>query len=360
MELGATVVVPAIGMRLPSAIAIGALALALVALLVEAGRTLGGPRRRERRAEPAQVEEDAERAEPGPSVAGPTRTIPAVAPPSPAAVPRPLPARVRGTAQLRGRVVLPSGDDEGEAGESVKVTAEDGVRVVEADVEGEDMHFELHLPPGRYTLTARSGSLVGAEEVIAEAGTVREVTIGLEAGVEIGGQTHNDEEIDVVVRAFRAGSHAGGVRGETDGGSGFSVTGLRAGQAYDLTFTGDGIRPTTVRDVVAPTQGLDVNLTRLPVLRGTVGVRAGESCPVSRVQVAKPGETIRVRRADDDDDDGDEPGSAVDDDCTFELTLPADATQVRVVATGSGWHLEEEVAVPAEGDPPPLCLNAPC
>jgi hypothetical protein len=348
-------------MRLPSAIAIGALALALVALVVEAGRTLGGPRRRERRAEPAQVEEDDGRAEPGPSVTGPTRTIPAVPAPSPAAAPRPLPARVRGTAQLRGRVVLPSGDDESEGGEGVKVTAEDGVRVVGADVEGEDMHFELHLPPGRYTLTARSGSLVGAEEVIAEAGTVREVTIGLEAGAEIAGQTHGDEEIDVTVRAFRAGSHVDGTEGEKDGGSGFSVTGLLAGQAYDLTFTGDGLRPTTVRNVVAPTQGLDVNLTRLPVLRGAVGVRAGESCPVTHVQVAKPLETIRARRTDDDDDGGTNgPGSTVDDDCHFELTLPADAAQVRVVATGSGWHLEEEVAVPAEGDPPPLCLNAPC
>jgi hypothetical protein len=352
-------------MRLPSVIAIGALVLALVALLVEAGRTMGGPRRRERRAGPAVVEEDAERAEPGPSVAGPTRTIPAVPPPSPAVAPRMPPVRARGTAVLRGRVMLSSdGDDDGaEAGEAVKVTAEDGVRAVEADVEGEDMHFELHLPPGRYTLTARSGGLVGAEEAIAEVATVREVTIGLRPGVEIGGQTHGDEEIAVTVRAFRAGSHVDSTEGESDGGSGFSVSGLRAGQAYDLTFTGDGIRPRTVRDVVAPTQGLDVNLTRLPVLRGAVGFRAGESCPVSSVQVATPGEPIPVRPADDDDGDGTTysiTSSAVDDDCHFELTLPANATQVRVVATGSGWHLEEEVAVPAQGDPPPLCLNAPC
>jgi hypothetical protein len=349
-------------MRLPSVIVIGALVLALVALIVEAGRTMGGPRRRERPAAPALAEEDDGRPELGPSMAGPARTIPAAPAPSPAATPRPLPARVHGTALLRGRVVMPSGDDAAEAGEGVKVTAEDGLRAVEADVEGDDMHFELHLPPGSYTLTARSGSLVGAERVIAEVGSVREVTIGLGAGADIGGQTHGDEEIDVTVRAFRAGSHVDGTEGEKDGGSGFSVTGLLAGQAYDLTFTGDGLRPTTVRDVVAPTQGIDVYLTRLPVLRGAVGVRAGESCPVSSVLVAKPGEAIRPRPADDGDDGEthEVTGVEVDGDCHFELTLPADATQVRVVARGSGWHLEEEVAVPAQGDPPPLCLNAPC
>jgi hypothetical protein len=31
-----------------------------------------------------------------------------------------------------------------------------------------------------------------------------------------------------------------------------------------------------------------------------------------------------------------------------------------VIATGSGWHLEEPVEIPASGDPAPVCLNPPC
>ena len=31
-----------------------------------------------------------------------------------------------------------------------------------------------------------------------------------------------------------------------------------------------------------------------------------------------------------------------------------------LVAIGSGWHLEEPIAIPPLGDPEPVCLNPPC
>ena len=31
-----------------------------------------------------------------------------------------------------------------------------------------------------------------------------------------------------------------------------------------------------------------------------------------------------------------------------------------LVATGSGWNLEEPVSIPPRGDPEPVCLNPPC
>jgi hypothetical protein len=155
-----------------------------------------------------------------------------------------------------------------------------------------------------------------------------------------------------------------------DGDGNFTFSGLRDGHSYDLVFSGEGIRTTTLRGVSAPLEGLQVTLARLPVLRGAVGFARGTLCPLTRVRVAVTAPDDRPDRArprleNDDDDGGEGEGEGdtsadLEGDCRFELTLPADQPEVTVIATGPGWDVEERIAVPPEGDPPPICLNPPC
>ena len=92
----------------------------------------------------------------------------------------------------------------------------------------------------------------------------------------------------------------------------------------------------------------------LPVLHGAIGFPFGEDCPIERVSLRALGAPPPT----DDDDDSD--ASDVDSACRFQLPVPDGATQMLLVATGSGWNLEEPVSIPPLGDPEPVCLNPPC
>ena len=366
-------------MRFRVALVVAVLGLALVALLVEFKRVLQRPRRGAESPPPVEAEVDppiAPAREPSPSSSASSWT-----PPRPAAPRRPT--RI-GVAHLKGRVVAPAGDEQiasdfADALDDLTVVADNGRSSVRAQRKPKSDRFELHLPPGRYTLTANAGDLVGVEPNLwLGDGVAREVTITLEPAVTVTGQIRGavpDDVSSMVLYALRPGTTFVQGRGAMDGdgdGNSFTFSGLRDGHSYDLVFSGEGIRTTTIRGVSAPLEGLQVTLARLPVLRGAVGFARGTLCPLTRVRVAVTAPDDRPDRArprleNDDDDggdgDGDGDGNASADlegDCRFELTLPADQPEVTVIATGPGWDVEERIAVPPEGDPPPICLNPPC
>jgi hypothetical protein len=200
--------------------------------------------------------------------------------------------------------------------------------------------------------------------VLVTAETDREVTIRLEPAVAVSGRLHGAgggpslADGPLSLRAVRAGGEIDAGEGDVDDDDGtFSIDGLRAGQAYDLVFAGRGLRTTTVRGVVAPAEGLDVTLTRLPVLHGAVGFARGESCPIRYVTLSASDDG---RLGEENEDEEDANVATVDARCRFELPIPDGVARIKAVAVGVGWHLEEAVAVPSQGDPDFLCLNPPC
>jgi hypothetical protein len=101
-----------------------------------------------------------------------------------------------------------------------------------------------------------------------------------------------------------------------------------------------------VPGVTAPAT-IEVTLPKAVALRGAIGFAAGTRCPFRRVHLL--------------DEDGDETSSAdVDAHCHFELGEVAPGSEVHLRATAPGWIVDERLTVPAQGDPPPVCLNPPC
>ena len=133
----------------------------------------------------------------------------------------------------------------------------------------------------------------------------------------------------------------------------FAIDALIPGRSYDLTFAGDDLRTTTLRSVTAPAEGVAAVIEALPLLRGAVGFPVGEDCPIDRV-------ALRALDAPPPTDDDDSDDGNVDSACQFQLPVPDGASQLLLVATGSGWYLEEPVSIPPLGDPEPVCLNPPC
>ena len=89
----------------------------------------------------------------------------------------------------------------------------------------------------------------------------------------------------------------------------------------------------------------------LPVLRGAIGLRAGEACAYDSVELRAERRDARGhckhRRR-------------LEADCRFELPVPDGPTRMVLVAIGDGPHLEMPLAIPPVGDPEPVCLNPPC
>ena len=133
----------------------------------------------------------------------------------------------------------------------------------------------------------------------------------------------------------------------------FAFEGLVPGRSYDLSFAGENLRTTTLRSVTAPAEGVAAVIDALPVLHGAIGFPVGEECPIERV-------SLRALGAPPPTDDDDSDASDVDSACRFQLPVPDGASQMWLVATGSGWNLEEPVSIPPLGDPEPVCLNPPC
>ncbi len=251
-----------------------------------------------------------------------------------------------GSASLRGRVLLPPG---GETITDLEVVADDGARRFVALIRDHD-RYEIHLPSGRYTLFASMGRLIGvAPDILAPADATRDVDIRLGAGVTIRGKL--TAPAGTIVNAVRSGRYDdAGVPHVADGA--FSIAGLIPGQRYDLTFSGLTVRTSTLKGVIAPAEGLDVQLQARARIRGAIGFPRGTLCPIRLVHLGS--------YSDDDDDDDDGNHAEVGNDCTFELSIPDNPADVTVIARGDGWHLEQRVAIPPNGDPEFLCLNPPC
>jgi hypothetical protein len=311
-----------------------ALAVVLVALLVVTVRGLRRPPKR-----PPTTEVDIAAIDP-PETAAPRPTSAA-----------PIRRESEGAAHLRGRVLFPAGV---EVTEDLEVAAEDATRRVIARIT-DDGRFDIHLPSGRYTLVASAGLLVGVvPDVLVRSGAERDVDIRLATGAAIRGKVRapNGVDCDVGISAVPTGRDDEIGKAETDDDR-FSINGLVAGRQYDLTFRCPELRKLTLTAVSAPADGLDVALQPRPELRGAIGLTPDGDCPISTVALQVSGKTMT-------DQDENDASTDVGDDCSFMLAVPDQVATVTLVATGDGWHLEEQVAIPPNGDPEPICLNPPC
>lgn len=273
------------------------------------------------------------------------------------AVAPPPSRRVTGLPHARGRVshlwgraLAPPGADV--SFDALTVTADDGARSFEAEV-SPDGHFSIHLPAGQYAVTASLGDQIGiAPSVAAPTGAARELTIQLGLAAAIRGHVRGPDGVAISVRVSLAGHDTSEQTIDTEDGD-FAVDALVPGRSYDLTFAGDDLRTTTLRSVTAPAEGVAAVIEALPVLRGAVGFPVEANCPIVRVALCPL--DAPTPTDDDDSDDGNVDGA-----CQFQLTVPDGASQMLLVATGSGWYLEEPVTIPPLGDPDPVCLNPPC
>jgi hypothetical protein len=258
---------------------------------------------------------------------------------------------VAAMARIHGRVV-----GGGKSDELPKVTAEDPSHSYDADV-AEDGRYEINLPVGHYALVATAGDLVAVADVAGLAeGESRDVTLVLGAGVTIKGKVRAPDasRLDANIKVLPAGASRADFG--VDGSGEFVADGLVPGRKYDLIVTASGMRNQTIRNVVAPSRGLDVTLEEAPVLRGGFGLAAVQECPLETARIATTG---NEEVADVDvvvllENDG------FDEACRFELHNLPDAPSVHVTASGWGWHFEADVALPEHGNPEFLCLRKPC
>ncbi len=254
-------------------------------------------------------------------------------------------------AHIFGRV-LASVDEEASF-DNLTVTADDGARSLEARV-FPDGRFSLHLSAGQYVVTASLGDLVGiAPSVAARPGAEREVTIQLRSAAAIRGHVRGPQGVEISVRVSLVGSDSWQQTVDTEDGD-FALEALVPGRSYDLSFAGENLRTTTLRSVTAPAEGVAAVIDALPILHGAIGFSLGGDCPIERVSLR----ALDAPPSTDDDDDSDD--GNVDSACQFQLPVPDGASQMLLVATGSGWNLEEPVSIPPLGDPEPVCLNPPC
>jgi hypothetical protein len=307
-----------------------ALALVLIALVVLTVKT---GRRPPRRAAPVG-RDDAQLA--------PARVRASV--PSPSSPP--AARELRGIAHLRGRVLFPPGVT---PTPHVKVVADDSSRAFDALVH-DDGRFEFHLPSGRYTLVASMPGLVGvAPDVLARADAAHDVDIELAVGAVIRGTVTGPHA--TFVTALPTGRDSGQIRADDvlDDGH-FSIAGLIPGRRYDITFSGQSVRSLTVTGVAAPAEGLTFALQARPRVRGAIGFPRGTLCPIEMVRLSLAGAR----------ESGNDEWMYVDKDCAFALPAPEGGDQLTIVASGKGWHLEQQLAIPPDRDPDPICLNPPC
>jgi hypothetical protein len=178
--------------------------------------------------------------------------------------------------------------------------------------------------------------------------TLRELLDRAQAPAVIRGQARGPEGVSIRVSAWLTGKRERSRWIRVDNGA-FEIPGLLFGRSYDLTFTGPDLRPTTLRSVTAPADGVEARLEPLPVLRGAIGFPAGAACSYKQVALrtrdAYPEDLVVVE---------------LDKTCRFELTVPDGPSQMMLVATGDGQPLAMLLTLPPVGDPDPVCLNPPC
>jgi hypothetical protein len=248
--------------------------------------------------------------------------------------------------RLSGRVM--GGDDAAvDAGElEVEIVDESGSRpAVTASTKGRD--FQVRLPPGIYTVTARMADLVGKVSGVRLNGREDvQLLLVLQPASSLAGRVlfDGDPRDDLEIRAFIAGTRSVDAREAVSSDGSFQ---LHVGPGvYDLEVTGHGISSVRLTGVQAPAEGLQLRLQRTATLKGAIGMPPGELCAISDVTVMRGEEELDV-------------GMEIDARCQFEAEgVPAGELLVR--ASGPGWLVEGRVVVPEQGEPPFLCLNPPC
>jgi hypothetical protein len=206
---------------------------------------------------------------------------------------RAAPAR-SAAGQLFGRVLPPPGEET--SFDDLTVVADSGGRTIEARV-FPDGRFTIHLPAGQYAVTANLYNWVGtAPSVGARPDRGREVTIQLGEPAAIRGHVRGPDGVPITARASLAG-HSERREATADDDGEFTLQQLIPGRVYDLTFTGPGLRTTTLRSVTAPTYDVAAVVVALPILRGAVGFPAGEHCPITRVALYNPSAPSSTRTA---------------------------------------------------------------
>jgi hypothetical protein len=280
--------------------------------------------------------------------------IPGEEPARPAPIPRraptfrptpptpPVRAPTSATAHLRGRVITPPDLKDLE---DLKVVADDGEHRYEAatNAAGE---FQLHLPARGYTLTASLDGLVAVGAVRARAGNTEEVILTLKPGASIKGILRYRAPLrePLFAGALRSGTSLSIASENVEENGRFELRGLVPGNVYDLEIQ-RGSQKMIRRGVTAPAE-LELTLPELATLRGAIGFPAGTDCPFEGISLELRG--------------GVEAFASVDRNCHFAFKDLTPASEGMLRASGGGWHFEEHVVLPAQGDPAPVCVNAPC
>ena len=279
----------------------------------------------------------------------PTSSVPRLGQ-SQAAAAEPSPARLRvgsgafAMARICGRVIGSRADLE-----NLEIKIEDEVRAYQPRID-DDGTFEINLPVGSYTITAFAGDRIALVEVAGlEADEARQVVLALSEGVAIRGRVLGCAGPceDVTVHVEGPGTLHEGDSVDTDEHGDFAAKGLIPGRGYDLTFEARGRRRLLMRGVAAPRQGLVVTLAPAASLKGGFGVAPGEECPMESAALDS-GEDEEDRRTE------------FDRACRFHFDDLRHDDHVHLSADGEGWHFELDVPIPAQGDPPFLCLHPPC
>jgi hypothetical protein len=258
-----------------------------------------------------------------------------------AAAPRSTVARnPRAMASIHGRVL-------GQDTADLAVTVGDAQRRTEAAVD--DGTFQMKLPPGSYLVVARAGDEVAEAQVddLAE-DEDREVVLVLAHGAAIEGRLEGCDGScgKISISAQSAGVDSGSSSTASNSNGAFVLGGLLPGHKYDVVFQGGAPRRLVMRGLVAPQRDLVVALEPPPKLSGGFGVEPEEGCPMTSVSFMQKGEL--------------ELFASFDRHCNFHFDDVPDVDSVHLRAVGTGWRFEVDVPIPAHGDPPFLCLRAPC
>jgi hypothetical protein len=266
--------------------------------------------------------------------------------------------RKRGTtgmATVRGRVVgAPAPREDVE--EELTLVISDEESELDAAVEA-DGSFVIELAPGTYRLHVELDEMEATmDAVTVGAGEDREVILQLTGAVSIKGTLRppneetddgGEEEANSLVEIRASGESTWSESEDaTIEDNQFTVTGLDAGQRYDLRFSVDGFRPVELTGISAPSEGLVVNLVKPARLSGGFGIARGEKCPISYVTIAVEDEQAQVL--------------VMDTFCRFQSGDLPPAPRVRVQVSEDDWSFDVLVDIPPHGDPPFLCLRSLC